>query len=99
MAKATLYSLFGSKDELIRAYLAGAARAPPDPDTPRRSSPSTHPRERILGVFDVLGSFIAEPGFHGCAFMNAAAESTAGKRGRARRPTSRARGRGRCSQT
>ena len=29
-------------------------------------------------MFDVLGSFIAEPGYHGCAFMNAAAESKPG---------------------
>ena len=36
------------------------------------------PRERLLGVFDALGSFAAEPGFRGCAFMNATAESLPG---------------------
>ena len=36
------------------------------------------PRERILAVFDVLGRACAEPGFHGCAFVNASAESPPG---------------------
>lgn len=36
------------------------------------------PRERLLGVFDVLGESFAEPGFHGCAFVNASAEAQPG---------------------
>lgn len=74
VAKATLYSAFGSKDGLIKAYLRtrhevrrvkmaeGLARY----DTPR---------ERLLGVFDVLGESFHSPGFHGCAFVNASAEA------------------------
>ncbi|HCF99443.1 MAG TPA: hypothetical protein DEV93_02755 [Chloroflexi bacterium] len=29
------------------------------------------PQDRILCVFDVLGQVVAEPGFHGCASINA----------------------------
>jgi AcrR family transcriptional regulator len=77
VAKATLYSAFGSKDGLIKAYLRtrhevrrvkmaeGLARY----DTPR---------ERLLGVFDVLGESFQSPGFHGCAFVNASAEANPG---------------------
>jgi hypothetical protein len=36
------------------------------------------PRERLLGVFDVLGELFAQPGFRGCAFLNASAEASAG---------------------
>jgi AcrR family transcriptional regulator len=77
VAKATLYSCFGSKEALIVAYLRGRLE--------RRQSRTTRaletiraPRARILAVFDVLDSFIREPGFNGCAFMNASAESHAG---------------------
>ena len=77
VAKATLYSTFGSKDELVRAYLerrhelwrarmlSGLERF----DTPR---------ERLLGVFDVLAETAAAPGFRGCAFVNASAEARRG---------------------
>ena len=33
------------------------------------------PRERLLGVFDAQGELFAEPGFRGCAFVSASAES------------------------
>ena len=74
VAKASLYDCFGSKDALVQAYLearssarqarlvAGVARF-------------VTPRERLLGVFDVLGEFIAEPGYRGCAFVRASAEA------------------------
>ena len=77
VAKATLYSTFGSKDELIRAYLHRRhviRRERISAALERYSSP----RERLLGVFDVLGESFAEPGFHGCAFLNASAEAQPG---------------------
>jgi AcrR family transcriptional regulator len=77
VAKATLYSLFGSKDGLIRAYLQARLERR-QARTYRMLEPIESPRERVLAVYDVLGSFIAEPDFHGCAFMNAAAESKPG---------------------
>ena len=36
------------------------------------------PRARLLGVFDALATFAAEPGYRGCAFFNASAESLPG---------------------
>jgi AcrR family transcriptional regulator len=77
VAKATLYATFGSKDELIREYLHGRHVARRDRITAALERYSD-PRERLLGVFDVLGESFAEPGFHGCAFLNASAEAPAG---------------------
>jgi AcrR family transcriptional regulator len=77
VAKATLYSAFGSKDELIRAYLTARHVARQERMTRKLARYDT-PRERLLGVFDVLGETIAEPGFHGCAFVNASAEARPG---------------------
>ena len=80
VAKASLYNVFGSKDELIRAYLERRHER-------RRArilaslERYTTPRERLLGVFDVLGEALAEPGFRGCAFVNASAESLPGSGG------------------
>ena len=33
------------------------------------------PRERLLGVFEAQGELFSEPGYHGCAFVSASAES------------------------
>jgi AcrR family transcriptional regulator len=77
VAKATLYSLFGSKEELIRAYLQGRLETR-QARINRALSTIDSPRERILGIFDVLGTYFAEPDFQGCAFMNASAESRPG---------------------
>jgi AcrR family transcriptional regulator len=74
VAKASLYSSFGSKEELVRAYLENRHRL-------RRERLLTglerydHPRDRLLGVFDVLIELAATPGFRGCAFYNASAET------------------------
>jgi AcrR family transcriptional regulator len=77
VAKASLYSLFGNKEGLIRAYLRGRLERRQD-RTVRRLEGVESPREQLLAVYDVLASFIAEPDFHGCAFMNACAESKPG---------------------
>jgi AcrR family transcriptional regulator len=77
VAKASLYNTFGSKDELVRAYLEGRHAARQARITLFISRYAS-PRERLLGVFDALGSFAAEPGFRGCAFVNASAESLSG---------------------
>jgi AcrR family transcriptional regulator len=77
VAKASLYSCFGSKDELIRAYLEGRHEI-------RRSrllaglERHDDPRDRLLGVFDVLAEMAGDSGFRGCAFYNASAESAPG---------------------
>src|ERR1700731_2435247 len=53
VAKASLYDCFGSKEELIRAYLKGRADKRQARISERVASLGT-PREKILGVFDLL---------------------------------------------
>jgi AcrR family transcriptional regulator len=77
VAKATLYSAFGSKDELVRAYLSARHVARKERMI-RRLAAYDDPRERLLALFDLLAESVAAPGFHGCAFVNASAESPAG---------------------
>jgi AcrR family transcriptional regulator len=77
VAKATLYSTFGSKDGLIRAYLDGRYEATRTRVTTALATRET-PTEKILAVYDVLGERIALPNFRGCAFVNASAESPVG---------------------
>jgi AcrR family transcriptional regulator len=77
VAKASLYSTFGSKDELVRAYLNRRYQN-------RRTritgwvDRARDPRDKLLAVFDALADSIAQPGYHGCAFANATAESSRG---------------------
>jgi AcrR family transcriptional regulator len=78
VAKASLYSAFGSKDELIRAYLLGRHTTWAARITEALEARYDTPRERLLGVFDVLGELFAEPSFRGCAFTNASAEAEPG---------------------
>jgi AcrR family transcriptional regulator len=77
VAKATLYSAFGSKDELIRAYLERRHQVWQERAAEKLATYDT-PRDRLLGVFDWLGERFAHPEFHGCAFMNACAEDRPG---------------------
>jgi AcrR family transcriptional regulator len=74
VAKASLYNTFGSKDELIKAYLAGRHTSRQERIT-RFISASDTPQEQLLAVFDAVSELVAEPSFRGCAFMNASAES------------------------
>ena len=78
VAKASLYSAFGSKDELIRAYLVGRfdMRKKRVQEALGRH---TTPRARILGVFDMLGEMFATPGYRGCAFVRASADGSSDK--------------------
>ena len=74
VAKASLYSSFGSKDGLVRAYLEArhvARRARLTAEIERHQDP----KARLLAIFDVLAATVAQPGFCGCAFANAVAES------------------------
>jgi AcrR family transcriptional regulator len=77
VAKASLYSSFGSKDGLIRAYLEGRHQRRRERLLAALERYDT-PRDRLLGVFDVLAELAASPSFRGCAFYNASAESPAG---------------------
>src|SRR5713101_9253741 len=60
VAKATLYSAFGSKDELIRAYLTRRHQVWQERIAEKLASYDT-PRDRLLGVFDWLGESFARP--------------------------------------
>lgn len=77
VAKASLYGTFGSKDELVRGYLEARAVRRQERISTRIEQLDT-PRERILGIFDLLGEIAAEPTFRGCAFVNASAEGPRG---------------------
>jgi AcrR family transcriptional regulator len=77
VAKASLYSVFGSKDELIRAYLEqrhAVRRQRIEEGLARYDTP----RARLLGLFDLLGELYARPGSRGCAFINAGVEAPPG---------------------
>jgi AcrR family transcriptional regulator len=80
VTKASLYNTFGSKDELVRAYLENHFR--------RRQArvasilaAHTSPRERLLAVFGEVEGFLAGSAFRGCRFISAAAESGPGEAG------------------
>lgn len=74
VAKASLYDCFGSKDELIRSYLAARLEAR---QSRIAASVAKHraPRARLLSVFDSLAEAVANPGYRGCAFVKANAEA------------------------
>ncbi|MEO8840231.1 MAG: TetR/AcrR family transcriptional regulator [Kofleriaceae bacterium] len=73
VAKASLYSTFGSKEELVRAYLLQRAEARQH-RLSNRIAQSEDPRTRILSIFDLMGELTADPKYRGCAFVNASAE-------------------------
>ena len=77
VAKASLYNTFGSKENLVQAYLEGRHRATVDllrRDIERHTDPGfgcwrcSTPRPKIF----------ADPNFHGCAFIGASAEAPDG---------------------
>lgn len=75
---ARLYELFPSKQHLVEGYLRAR-----DERWRRRLreyvdevAGQREPHERLLAVFDWLGLWFAEPGFHGCGFINAWAEAS-----------------------
>ena len=76
VAKASLYSTFGSKEELVRAYLEGMPRASAQPGARAAiHEAGDDPVEQILAVFDAQASRFRRPTFHGCAFVMASAEA------------------------
>jgi AcrR family transcriptional regulator len=77
VAKGSLYYTFGSKEELVRAYLTRRHEARRDRIAARLAKHNS-PKDQILAVFDLLEELFAEPGFRGCAFLNASAEAQPG---------------------
>jgi AcrR family transcriptional regulator len=78
VAKATLYTLFGNKDGLVRAYLTERYDRTRERMIRELTGRYKTPRERLLGVFEVQGLMFVEPDFRGCAFVGANAEVTDG---------------------
>jgi AcrR family transcriptional regulator len=77
VAKASLYNAFGSKEELVKAYLENRHAG----TTGRLLAAverESEPRARLLAVFDAQAEFFTQPGFRGCAFSTAAAEAPPG---------------------
>ena len=77
VAKASLYNTFGSKDELVRAYLETRQASVAQRITQAVERYDT-PRERLLAVFEGQGELFAQPDYRGCAFARASAESHPG---------------------
>jgi AcrR family transcriptional regulator len=74
ISKASLYTHFRTKDDLVVGYLrgrSGAWQAYIATELPNRGAT---PRARILAVFEMLGEWFDEPGYRGCPFINAEAE-------------------------
>jgi AcrR family transcriptional regulator len=71
VARMTVYRQFGSKDELVLAFLArredvwteGWLRTEVE-------SLADDPGERLLAIFDVFDGWFRTPGFEGCSFIN-----------------------------
>ena len=78
VAKGSLYNTFGSKDELIRAYLIARHERTMERMTRELAARFDNARDRLVGVFDVQAMSFTEPGFKGCAFVSASAESAPG---------------------
>ena len=74
VAKASLYNTFGSKDELVRAYLEARRTRSANRITTAIEA-QTDPRAAILAVFDAIGAWMTEPTYNGCAFAAATSET------------------------
>lgn len=77
VAKASLYSTFGSKDGLVEAYLTEMHERML---SRRRAAAAAalDPVAAILAVFDSLARDFERPDYNGCAFAGARAEEPAG---------------------
>jgi AcrR family transcriptional regulator len=79
VAKASLYNTFGSKEEIVQAYLATRHAGTMERLTAAVEK-HTDARDRLLAVFDTQAELAAQPNFRGCAFISASAEAPPGGR-------------------
>jgi AcrR family transcriptional regulator len=77
VAKASLYNVFGSKEELVAAYLASRREVTTNRLAAAIASVDD-PREKILAVFDAQAQQVQQPDFNGCAFTAASTEAPRG---------------------
>ncbi len=76
VAKASLYNVFGSKEELVAAYLASRHDRTAGRLTEIIESVDD-PRQKILAVFESQAEQYQQPDFNGCAFTAASTEAPA----------------------
>ncbi|MDP4332030.1 TetR/AcrR family transcriptional regulator [Curtobacterium sp. A7_M15] len=74
ISKASLYTHFRTKDDLVLGYLRGRSRAWQEHVAAELPGRGSTPREQVLVVFDLLGEWFHEPGYRGCPFINVEAE-------------------------
>jgi AcrR family transcriptional regulator len=74
VAKASLYDCFGSKEELIRAYLKRRGDRRQALLSERIALQKT-PRDKILSMFDSLAEVVSQPNYRGCVFQRTSAEA------------------------
>ncbi|ROP63520.1 MULTISPECIES: TetR/AcrR family transcriptional regulator [unclassified Curtobacterium] len=74
ISKASLYTHFRTKDDLVVGYLTGRSTAWQEHVAAELPSRGETARDRLLAVFDMLGEWFVLPGYHGCPFINAEAE-------------------------
>src|SRR6266850_8136549 len=77
VTKATLYNTFGSKEDLVRAYLEQHMRRRQE-RVARILAANDSPRKRILGIFAEVEELLAGSLFRGCRFIMATAEARPG---------------------
>jgi AcrR family transcriptional regulator len=78
VAKATLYRHFPRKDDLVLAYLDTVDRTWLGQLRAAAEAAGDQPRDQLIGLFDALGTASRSESYHGCAFLNTAAEVDAG---------------------
>lgn len=74
VAKMSLYRNFGSKSALVETYLKHRDACWKDVFQRYVLNLDRPPKEKILAYFDLMHQWLNTPGFHGCAYINAAAE-------------------------
>ncbi|WNM41371.1 TetR/AcrR family transcriptional regulator [Micromonospora halotolerans] len=74
ISKETLYRHFGSKDGLIRSVLEARSDRVTRWLTQAATDAGDEPAAQLAAVFDALGVWFSEPGFRGCAIVNAATQ-------------------------
>jgi AcrR family transcriptional regulator len=78
-ARASLYSTYGSKEELVRAYLQGRSDGWQALVAEVLPVKWDNPRDRIIGIFELMTEWFGAPGYRGCPFINASAEEEASR--------------------
>jgi len=84
VAKASFYKHFPRKDDLVLAYLDEVDRTWLGQLRACARAAGDHPAKQLVGMFDALQTAARREGYHGCAFINSAAEASPGSEVHAR---------------